>query len=102
MLKIKFKVATKRGNKLPSPPIKLFDKCYGRREKSEHRSNPLISYPVVVAEALWDLPKIGKPINSFLPNFNSVDKTYSKWLRGDMVTEDFLKTRGGVKNLLLI
>ncbi|NCT55614.1 DNA cytosine methyltransferase, partial [bacterium] len=71
-------VATKRGNKLPSPPIKLFDKCYGRREKSEHRSNPLISYPVVVAEALWDLPKIGKPINSFLPNFNSVDKTYSK------------------------
>lgn len=87
-------IATKKGNQLPLPPKPYFDKCYGRRETSEHKNNPVLKYPITVAEALWGLPTLIETIKGYYPNQEKIDATYSTWCRNEIDVEEFLSKRG--------
>lgn len=76
---------------LPLKPKPFFDKCKGRRETETDRLNPVISYPVTVAEAFNGLPEL-------LPSSKeemSINNFYNDWCQGKISTEAFLNCRGG-------
>lgn len=87
-------IATQKGNKLPEAPIRVFDKCYGRRETELHRLKPQLSYPITVGEAFWDLPSLTEVIDEYLPDTGNLDRSYSRWCRGEISAEEFLSIRG--------
>lgn len=87
-------IATQKGNELPLPPVKVFDKCLGRRETELNRLKPVLSYPVTVGEAFWDLPNLAEIISEYLPDTGNLDRSYSRWCRGEISAEEFLEIRG--------
>lgn len=91
-------LATRKGNPLPLSPKTSFDKCFGRRENSTHRNRPLLSYPITVAEALWDLPNLLDKIQKYYPNIENLNKAYSDWCKGAISAEEFLQLRGKVSS----
>ena len=86
-------VAAKEEKYLPSVPEALFEKCLGRRETNDGQT--VLSfhrYPVTVGEAFYGLPSL-MPDNSYFPKDAVIDTTYSKWCRGEISVEEFLKIR---------
>ena len=83
-------VAAKEEKYLPNYPEPIFDKCLGRKEKSEQISLQLLPYPITVGEAFYGLPPLME-INDYYPKEAFIDKTYSKWCQGEISVETLLK-----------
>ena len=87
-------VAAKDESILPKYPDPIFKKCLGRRESEDiQMSFTAEPYPITVGEALLGLPAL-MPVNEFYPGQIDIDETYSKWCRGEISVEEFLKERG--------
>jgi DNA (cytosine-5)-methyltransferase 1 len=89
-----FIVAAQKGLPMPSAPRPYFDKCLGRRETENNRRTPFLSYPVTVAEALFDLPALTPVVKEYLPEFQSTNPSYSLWCKGLIPMGEFLDERG--------
>ena len=94
MLKRVVIVAAKDESILPKYPDPIFKKCLGRRESEDIQlSFNVEPCPVTVGEALLGLPAL-MPVNEFYPGQIDIDDTYSRWCRGEISVEEFMKERG--------
>ncbi len=87
-------VAAKDESMLPQYPAPIFKKCMGRRKSEDMQlSFNDEPYPITVGEALLGLPAL-MPVNEFYPGQIDIDNTYSRWCKGEISVEKFLKKRG--------
>lgn len=87
-------IAAKDESMLPQCPDPIFKKCLGRRESKDTQLSFCEGpYPITVGEALLGLPAL-MPVNEYYPGEIDIDTTYSRWCKGELSVEDFLRERG--------
>lgn len=78
------------------PPAPLFERCRGRREFKQGATlfGSSLPYPTTVAEALCDLPRLGKTTHASLGE-RQIRRYYEAWLKDRLSTDEMLRLMVG-------